>query len=215
MAGTDPCPGQGCDEAGDVCIPLDCDNDGVCESGEDCNNCPADCFTGEGAVCGNGVCDTADGEDCQTCPADCNGKLGGKPNGRFCCGDGTAPYGVTCADSRCTDAGNTCSYDPAVPSCCGDGTCEGSEDSYNCAVDCGPPPVCGDGTCNPDEDQCNCPDDCGTPPSYETDCADGVDNDCDGDIDGADADCACLAKGEACTTDGECCSNWCHRGFCK
>lgn len=128
---------------------------------------------------------------------------------------GTAQYGVMCSDDRCTGGGNTCATDPAVPSCCGDGTCEGSEDSSNCAVDCGPPPVYGDGTCDPDEDQCNCPADCGTPPAIETNCTDGIDNDCDDLIDGADPDYACLVKGEACTLDGECCSNWCHRGACK
>lgn len=38
-----------------------CDNNDVCSSGEDCNNCPNDC----------------------------PGKLNGKPSNRFCCGDGT------------------------------------------------------------------------------------------------------------------------------
>ncbi|UCC30407.1 MAG: S8 family serine peptidase [Phycisphaerales bacterium] len=211
--GTDPCPGLGCDEVNDVCTP--CDDNGTCEPGEDCNNCPNDCFTGEGAICGNGVCETANGEDCVSCPDDCNSRLGGKPSGRYCCGDGTAEYGITCSDSRCTGSGNTCTTDPAVPSCCGDGTCEGSEDGWNCEVDCGPPPFCGDDICDPGEDQCNCPADCGTPPATETDCADGIDNDCDGFTDGADPDCACLAKGEPCTLDSECCSVWCHRGACK
>ena len=32
--------------------------------------------------------------------------------------------------------------------------------------------------------------DCGAPPGSETSCNDGVDNDCDGDVDCADADCA-------------------------
>ena len=126
----------------------------------------------------------------------------------------------TACDQRCLDAvfsmsEITCTFNPAVPSCCGDGTCEGSEDGWNCEVDCGPPPFCGDDVCDPGEDQCNCPDDCGTPPATETDCADGIDNDCDGFTDGADPDCACLAKGEPCTVDSDCCSNWCHRGACK
>ncbi len=211
--GTDPCPGQGCDEVNDQCAF--CDDNGVCEPGEDCNTCPNDCFTGSGVSCGNGVCETADGEDCTSCSDDCNSRLGGKPNGRYCCGDGTAQYGVDCSDSRCTGAGNTCTFDPAVPSCCGDYACEGSEDSYNCAVDCGPPPVCGDGPCDPGEDQCNCPADCGAPPATEVNCGDGIDNDCDGLTDGADPDCACSVKGVPCSVDGECCSNWCHRGACK
>jgi hypothetical protein len=37
-----------------------CDNDGVCEAGEDCLSC------------GN----------------DCDGKTNGPPSGRYCCGDG-------------------------------------------------------------------------------------------------------------------------------
>ena len=211
----DPCPGQICDEDNDQCIPVVCNNNGTCDSGEDCNNCPNDCFRGSSASCGNGVCESANGEDCVSCPGDCNSYLEGKPNGRYCCGDGTAQYGVTCSDSRCTGGGNTCTSELAVPSCCGDGTCEGSEDSFNCEVDCGPPPVCGDDICNGGENQCNCPADCGTPPVTETNCTDGIDNDCDDLIDGADPDCACLLKGEPCTVDSECCSNWCHRGACK
>ncbi|MCK4960384.1 MAG: PASTA domain-containing protein, partial [Planctomycetes bacterium] len=48
---------------------------------------------------------------------------------------------------------------------------------------------CGNETCDPGEDQCNCPEDCGTPPSTETNCTDGIDEDCDTDVDCADADC--------------------------
>ena len=40
--------------------PPACDNDGVCELGEDCRNCPSDCA----------------------------GLLKKKPTSRFCCGDG-------------------------------------------------------------------------------------------------------------------------------
>jgi hypothetical protein len=217
--GTDPCPGQDCDEVGDTCIT--CDDDGTCELGEDCHGCPGDCPMGGGAVCGNGVCETADGEDCVSCPADCSGRLSGKPSQRYCCGDGSAPYGVTCDDPRCTDGGSTCTSEPGAASCCGDGTCEGLEDSYNCAIDCGEPGYCGDGTCDPDEDACDCPQDCGAPPLVETDCADGLDDDCDSSIDCADPDCAadpacaCLPRGDPCAADGDCCSNKCRGGRCK
>ncbi len=37
--------------------------------------------------CGDGVC--AAGEDCLSCAADCIGKTGGKPSGRYCCGNGS------------------------------------------------------------------------------------------------------------------------------
>jgi hypothetical protein len=37
-----------------------CDNDGICEAGEDCNSCPNDCA----------------------------GVTSGNPNNRYCCGNG-------------------------------------------------------------------------------------------------------------------------------
>jgi hypothetical protein len=74
---------------------------------------------------------------------------------------------------------------------------------------------CDDGTCDPGEDQCNCPEDCGTPPSTETNCTDGIDEDCDGEADcldptgDCDSDPACQS---ACNNNGTCepgedCSN--------
>ncbi len=221
LAGADPCPGQSCDEVGDQCVTQTCNDNGVCEAGEDCNNCPSDCFTGSGPGCGNGVCETSLGEDCVSCPQDCNGKQDGNPNSRYCCGDGDGISPVGCEDGRCTADGNTCSDLPVSPSCCGDGYCEGTEDSYNCEIDCGAPSYCDDGTCDPDEDACNCPQDCGTPPLIELDCADGLDDDCDSATDCADTDCAadpacdCLPRGDPCSADGECCSNKCRGGTCK
>ena len=266
QAGIDPCPGQGCDEVGQVCFPIVCDDDGVCEAGEDCYTCPGDCFMGSGALCGNGVCEAADGEDCVSCPDDCNGYVEGKPSGRYCCGDGTAKYGVTCGDSRCTDGGNTCTTDPAAPSCCGDGLCEGDEDAVNCVVDCGctdpaecddanectvddcvdgicenlpvaDGTICGGGICctgvcvspvcsdDPEcEDQEACTvDTCADAGTCSASCDNtwpscGLSDGCCGpDCTSADdPDCeVCLVKGEPCTLDSECCSNWCHRGACK
>ncbi|UCF68904.1 MAG: S8 family serine peptidase, partial [Acidobacteriota bacterium] len=161
-----------------------CDNDGVCELGEDCNNCSGDCFSGSGASCGNGLCEAGDGEDCVSCPADCNSRQGGKPSGRFCCGDGDATNPVSCADARCSTGGFTCTDVPTAASCCGDLACQGSEDSFKCEVDCGPAPFCGDGSCDASESPCDCPQDCGSPPSSEAgSCSDGADNDCDTFID--------------------------------
>jgi hypothetical protein len=61
------------------------------------------------------------------------------------------------------------------------------------------PSSCGGGSCTPTE-------------SNEVSCNDGLDNDCDGDVDNSDTDCqggSCTPFGGACTTDSECCSNKC------
>lgn len=99
--------------------PTGC-GDGTCDVGETSCSCPTDCGappSSEGS-CGDGVdadcdgqtdCADADcaaapectvacdgdgvceaGEDCTTCASDCAGVTGGKPQNRYCCGDGTA-----------------------------------------------------------------------------------------------------------------------------
>ena len=82
--------------------------------------------------------------------------------------------------------------------------------------DGGPQPTCGDGTCDAGENECSCAADCGMPPGTETSCTDGVDNDCDGDVDCNDADCStdpaceeppptCYDQGQSCSSHGDCC----------
>jgi subtilisin family serine protease len=225
VAGSDPCPGQTCDEAIDVCVPLVCDDDGTCETGEDCNNCSGDCISGSGgggADCGNGICEAGDGEDCVSCPADCNGVQTGKPSGRFCCGDGDGSNPAPCSDSLCSTGGYECTNVPAggASYCCGDDICEGAEDGFNCEIDCGAPAVCGDDNCDPGEDSCNCASDCGAAPSTETNCTNGLDDDCDTFTDcddGADCgahpacDTTCADTGDSCSVNGDCCSNKCFK----
>jgi PKD repeat protein len=212
----DPADRTGCNSIS-VYLRRICNDNGTCEAGENCNNCPSDCESGEGA-CGNGICEPSIGEDCLSCSNDCAGKQGGKPSKRFCCGDGAGDNPVGCNDPRCTEGefqcGDTVSY------CCGDDVCEGAEDSNSCGVDC----FCNNGTCDPGEKQCNetgggyiCAVDC-EDPLPESDCRDGKDNDCDGLTDGADTDCPqgeCLLRGEVCGGNSECCSERCHRGVCK
>lgn len=112
-----------------------CNNDGVCDPGENCFNCVNDCvYQSPGATCGDGTCDIADGEDCRNCPADCNKGSGGPPQTRPCCGDD-----VGCEDALCTGSGNSCSSvsSNGTGFCCGDGLCENAEDDTTCLVDCG------------------------------------------------------------------------------
>ncbi len=175
-----------------------CDNDGVCELGEDCNGC-ADCIGGttSGAVCGNGICEAGDGEDCVSCAQDCNGRQGGKPSNRFCCGDGDGTNPLPCSDPACSTGGWSCTDTPGTPTpyCCGDLTCEGAESCSSCALDC----TTGAELCD-----------------------DGADNDCDGATDCDDGDCtgdpacACDPKGAACTAGSDCCSGVCkNNGTCR
>ena len=136
------------------------------------------------------------------------------------CGDTTCdPY-----EDQCNCASD-CGTPPATETNCSDGIdgdCDADTDCDD--ADClGDPacPYCGDTKCDLGEDQCYCAFDCGAPPSTETDCSDGIDEDCDGDTDCDDADCfgvsfcSCKTKGEWCSNNEECCSDDCRGKKCK
>ena len=179
--GGETCASQGCTGGGILACNSSCDgfvtsgcfdcpvcnDNGICELGEDCVSCPNDCVSGttSGATCGNGVCEAGDGEDCVSCPADCNGVQTGKPANRFCCGDGDGQNPVSCSDARCTQGGLTCTTIPQPPGsyCCGDDTCDAGESCANCALDC---------TLGPEV------------------CDNEIDDDCDGDADCDDPECS-------------------------
>jgi len=152
--------------------PANCNNNGSCDFGEDCQSCPADCAQVSGASCGNGLCEGGDGENCATCPEDCAGKQKGSAQNQFCCGfdDGqvTNPIGcgVDVADDRCIDSSSNlfCRDTARVSACCGDSLCEGQETITSCANDCDPNATC-------------------TPTGVSEALCNGVDDDCDVQID--------------------------------
>ena len=74
--------------------------DGQCTSGENCQNCAADCT----CYCGDGVCTS--GEDCNNCAADCGctsgrvccdcGEICGEPSWYICLPPSSCKYSVCC-----------------------------------------------------------------------------------------------------------------------
>ena len=149
-SGTQTCSGS-C--AWGICVSSGCDNNGTCDAGENCTNCPADCFCPSGQVCvagtcvpgggcNNGTCDA--GENCTNCPADCS-----------------CPSGQVCVAGTCVPGGG-----------CNNGTCDTGENCTNCPADCSCPggqvcvagtcvpggPVCPNAVCEVGEDCLNCAD---------------------------------------------------------
>lgn len=159
-------PGATSEATGFTFAPNICNDDGICDAGETCSNCAADCINQGPSIgeCGDGVCEPTIGEDCLSCSQDCAGQQSGSPGNRYCCGDGAGDTPVDCSDARCNAGGFVCGTTGADV-CCGDGACDPGEDSCLCAADCGPPP------------------------SFEPVCDNGIDEDCDGQTDCLDLDC--------------------------
>jgi hypothetical protein len=138
-------PGEDCLRCVADCGPCaaTCGN-ATCEAEEHCVNCPTDCGVCP-PVCGNGACEA--GEDCASCAADC-GVCGPV------CGNGACEAGEDCA---------SCAADCGVCGpVCGNSACEAGEDCASCAADCGVcGPACGNSACEAGEDCANCAADCG------------------------------------------------------
>ena len=132
--------------------------DGVCDPGETCQTCPADC-TDCGDSCGDGVCDP--GEGCVACPGDC-------PQCGGLCGNGVCDPGEACVG---------CPGDcPRCAEQCGNGVCNPGEACVGCPGDCPQcEGLCGNGVCDPEESCESCPGDC---PECPANCPDGT---CDAD----------------------------------
>jgi len=126
----DPCSnGTLCNEDTDSCdIPV-CDNDGFCEAGEDCSNCPNDCRAKTNGNPRSRYCCDGDLPDCGDPRCSENG---------WCCGGESGSCSV---DSDCDD-GSFCNGDEI----CNSGTCQngvdpcpgiGCDEGSDVCVECG------------------------------------------------------------------------------
>jgi len=173
--------------------PADCNKNGMCEDGEDCISCAADCAQVSGARCGNGLCEAGDGENCVTCPADCAGDQSGT-GVDYCCGNtsGTTSNPLLCGEdasgNRCIDASQNrfCRLMPRVQACCGDALCEGGETGSTCGIDCLDTDADGyPDAVDSDDDNDNVPD---GQDAFPLDPAEWLDTDGDGTGNNADTD---------------------------
>ncbi|MBN2723346.1 MAG: hypothetical protein JXR95_04675 [Deltaproteobacteria bacterium] len=96
----------------------------------------------------------------------CNNKIDDDENGYTDCDDPACSLNplcqntaIYCGDGTCNGSENTTNCSDDCGTLCGDGTCNGSENTTNCSDDCGT--LCGDGACNGSENTTNCSDDCG------------------------------------------------------
>jgi hypothetical protein len=148
----DPCTGtETCNESADTCDASICDGDGTCEFGEDCDNCPSDCISGQGGTCGacfKGVCNgdchpQKEGPDCADCaPA-------------YCCGDGFCDPG----EDPCNCPAD-CGEPQASEIDCSNGIDDDCNDSIDCNDSaCDADPLCSCGAkktpCVQDSDCCS------------------------------------------------------------
>jgi hypothetical protein len=124
------------------------------------------------------------------------------------CDDGDACTTDTCTAGVCANApmdcsdGDACTTDSCVYGACVHGSMDCDDDNV-CTVDsCDPSLGCTyvdqTGSCD-DGDAC----------TLDDACVSGV---CTGDLDPA---CACGAKKDPCSSDGDCCSNRCVKGVCR
>ena len=169
--GTCSPPEHSCNCPGDCGLPAGSEticNDGLDDDCDGLTDCADPTCFGQPTICGDNVC-TSPPENSCNCPNDC----GPSPPTEICntSFDLDCDGMVTCNDPDCTSI-----FGFPCDSGCGNGFCSPCER-------CGPCP--------------SCPADCGTPASTETNCADGVDNDCNGTADCSDSQCfsACCGNG--------------------
>lgn len=140
--------------------------DSVCVS--ECKQCGTTCGGGtQPGQCGNWWCQPDQGENCGNCPNDCYCNWFEVCQDNACVVSGTnegcwETYDAGCDNCACEEC--VCGIQP---SCCEPGGDYYGGWDWNCVNmcqtqcgGCGPPVVCGDGTCVTQENCASCPEDC-------------------------------------------------------
>jgi hypothetical protein len=148
-------PGESCVDGNCVPQPQECNNNGTCEAGEDCNNCPNDCrqktrgalknrYCCDGGLpdCGNAgcseegwVCGSSGDSNCTSDP-ECD-------DGQFCNGAETCSGAGSCQEGIDRCPGQVCDEDNDV---CVGVACGGNKAQCDSNEDCCSN-VCKNGTC--------------------------------------------------------------------
>ncbi|MGB2984255.1 MAG: hypothetical protein WBE26_00085 [Phycisphaerae bacterium] len=167
VAGSDPCPGQMCDEVADACV--DCLQDEDCSDGTFCNGAETcvggSCYAGSDP-CPGQMCDEV-ADACVDCLGDEDCDDGEFCNGAETCVGGSCVAGsypcpgqacdevddqcVPCSTNADCDDGNVCTDDV-----CDGGVCEYTNNTVPCEDElfCTLTDVCSDGVCVGSGDPC-------------------------------------------------------------
>jgi len=125
----DPCAGGTvCNDDTDTCDAPACDNDGTCEPGEDCNNCPNDCRQKTTGAPKNRYCCDGDLPDCGNAQCSESGWICGG-------GDSSCVVDTDCDDGQWCNGAETCAGESCLGGsdpCPGQGCDEDIDECVSC-----------------------------------------------------------------------------------